>query len=244
MPKLHIYKNEKETCYEFADWLTELVKETLDKQDRFTIALSGGDIHKLVYKILATEYGSKIDWSKIHIFFADERLVCYPDEKNNAATALKLLTDNAPLAKDHIHVIRTDIAPEDAAKHYEDLLHSYFDDKQKSFDLVILGMGEQGNLLSLFPYEEETNYKDAWVIPVYDKQEDVFKVTLTISAINAAAVKAFLVTGKKKEDVVQRVLKGKYEPEKYPAQLIVTAGKTVHWFLDEGSAGKLIKPIS
>jgi len=244
MPRLHIYKNEKETCYAFAEWFADVVKETLDKQDRFTIALSGSYIPKLVYKILAAEYVTKIDWNKIHIFFGDERLVCYPDEKHNAATALKLLTDSAPLAKEHIHVIRTDIDPKEAAKQYEDLLHSYFEDRQKSFDLVILGMGEQGNLLSLLPYEEETNYRDAWVVPVYDKQEDVFKVTLTIAAINASSAKAFLVTGKKKEDVVQQVLKGKYEPEKYPAQLIVTAGKTVHWFLDEGSAGKLIKPIS
>lgn len=244
MPKLHIYKNEKETCYAFAEWFAALAEESLSEQGRFTIALSGSDIPKLVYKLLAAEYVTKIDWSKVHIFFGDERLVCYPDEKRNTATALKLLTATVPLAKEHIHVIRTDIDPKEAAKQYQDLLHGYFEDKQQSFDLVILGMGEQGNLLSLYPNKEDANYGDEWVTTVYDKQEDVFKVTLTIAAINSSLVKAFLVTGKKKEDVVQQVLKGKYEPEKYPAQLIVTAGKTVHWFLDEGSAGKLIKPIS
>jgi 6-phosphogluconolactonase len=244
MPRLHIYKNEKETCYAFAQWFTDLAKETLDKQDRFTVALSGVDTPRLIYKILATEYATKIDWARVHIFFGDERLVSFADEKNSASGALKMLTDSVPLPQEQIHVIRTDIAPEKAAQEYEGLLHSYFDDKEKSFDLVILGIGEQGNLLSLFSYEEETNHRDAWVIPVLDKQEDVFKVTLTIGAINASSVKAFLVTGKKKEDVVQQVLKGKYDPEKYPAQLIVTANKTVHWFLDEGAAGKLIRPTS
>ena len=244
MPKLHIYNNEKETCHAFAEWVAELAKETLNKQERFTIALSGVDSPKLLYKILAAEYTTKIDWSKVHIFFSDERMVSYPDEKNSSATTLKPLTDHLQLASDQIHLIRTDIAPEDAAKEYENLLHSYFKDSQKSFDLVILGIGEQGNLLSLFPNEDETNHRDAWVIPVYDKQEDVFKVTLTVTAINAASVKTFLVTGKKKENVVQQVLKGKYEPEKYPAQLIITANQNVHWFLDEGSASKLIRPIS
>jgi 6-phosphogluconolactonase len=244
MPKLHIYKNEKETCYAFAEWLAGLVNETLARQDRFTMALSGGETPKLLYKILATDYVTKLDWSKVHIFWGDERFVSFSDEKNNSRTALKMFIDHVAIPKDQVHVIKTDIAPEESAKQYEKLLHTYFKEKETTFDLVILGMGEQGNLLSLFPHPEENNHRDAWVIPVYDKQEDLFKITLTILAINAASVKAFLLTGKRKEEVVQQVLKGKYEPEKYPAQLIVAANKTVHWFLDEGAASKLIRPSS
>ncbi|MDQ6814938.1 MAG: 6-phosphogluconolactonase [Bacteroidota bacterium] len=244
MPKLHIYKNEKETCYAFAGWLADLAKETLEKQERFTIALSGVDTPKLIYKILATEYETKIDWSRIHLFLGDERLVSFPDDRNSASATLKTLTDFVPLPPSQIHFIKTDIPPGQAAQQYEALLRNYFGEKTTSFDLVILGIGELGNLLSLSSYQEEANQQNAWVIPVLDKQEDVFKVTLTIAAINASSVKAFLVTGKKKEDVVQQVLKGKYEPEKYPAQLIVTANRSVHWFLDEEAAGKLIRPIS
>lgn len=244
MPKLHIYKNEKETCYAFAEWLAEVINDTLQKQERFTVALSRGDIPKLLYKILATDYVNEIDWSRIHVFRADESLVSYPDEKSNPAIDLKMCIDQVPVPKSQVHNIDTKIAPEEAAKQYENLLQSYFKDNETTFDLVILGMGEQGNLLSLFPDGEEKNHNDGWVMPVYDKQEDLYKVTLTISAINAAAVKAFLVTGKKKEDVVQQVLKGKYDPERFPAQLVVTANKQVHWFLDEGAAGKLIRPVS
>jgi 6-phosphogluconolactonase len=244
MPKLHIYKNEKETCYAFAEWLAELANETLNKQDRFTIALSGGDTPKLLYKILATDYASKIDWSRVHIFWGDERMVTFSDQKNNAQTAFKMFIDHVPVPAGHVHAIKTDLAPEESAKQYEQLLHSYFEEKENTFDLVVLGMGEQGNLLSLFPDAEENYSRDSWVIPVYDKQEDLFKISLTITAINSASVKAFLLTGKRKEDVVQKVLKGKYEPEKYPAQLIATANSSVHWFLDEGAAGKLIRPIS
>jgi 6-phosphogluconolactonase len=242
MPKLHIYKNERETCYAFAEWLADLVKETLTRQGSFTIALSGGDTPKLVYKILATDYATKIDWDKIHLFWGDESFISSTDEKNNPALVLKMLIDTLPVPKNHVHGIRTDISPEASALEYEDLLKTYFNNGNTTFDLVILGMGEKGNLLSLYPFSQESHHHSGWVMPVYDKQDDLYKVTLTITAINASAVKAFLITGKKKEDVVQQVLKGKYEPEKSPAQLIVAANKPVHWFLDEGSAGKLIKP--
>lgn len=243
MPKLHIYKNEKETCHAFADWLTELVNETLKTQDRFTIALSGGDTPKLLYKILSTEYADKLDWSKIHVFWGEEKFASQTNDKDSS-TALKACIDHVPVPKDQIHTISTKLSPEESAKQYDELLRSCFNDEQKTFDLVILVMGEEGNLLSLLPNNEENNHPESWVLPVYDQQEDVYKVTLNIPAINAASVKAFLVVGKKKEDVVQQVLKGKYDPGKYPAQLVITANKQVHWFLDEGAAGKLIRPIS
>jgi 6-phosphogluconolactonase len=244
MPRLYIYKSEKETCYAFAEWLTDMAKETLEKQERFTIAISGGDIPKPLYKIMATEYGDKINWSKVDIFLAENKCITYPDEQLNNAMETKVLVDNLPILKNQIHTINTKVAPEESARQYEELLRNHFNDKEKAFDLVILGLGEQGNLLSFFPNEDENNYRGNWVIPVYDKQEDIFKVSLTIAAINASAVKAFVVTGKRKEDAVLRVLKGKYDPEKNPAQLIVTNKKAVHWFLDEGAAGKLIKPSS
>lgn len=242
MPKLHIYKTEKETCHAFAEWLADVVKETLTRQERFTIAISGGDTPKVLYKTLATDYATKMDWNKIYLFWGDESFISSPDEKNNPGLALSTLIDTLPVPKSHIHGIRTDISPEDSALQYEEVLKTYFNAGDTTFDLVILGMGQQGNLLSLNPFSKEGTHPGRWVMPVYDKQDDLYKVTLTITAINASSVKAFLITGKKKEDLVQQVLKGKYEPEKSPAQLIVAANKPVHWFLDEGSAGKLIKP--
>lgn len=242
MPKLHIYKNEKETCHAFAEWMAGHIGDTLSKQDRFTIALSQADTPRLLYKILSADYSDKINWSRLHIFCADEKLVSFGEENDRSNTATHACIDHVPIPKEQIHKIQANAAPEEAAKEYESLLRSYFTEPETTFDLVILGVGEQGNLLSLYPFAEENNNRDAWVIPVYDKNEDVFKISLMITAINAAAVKAFLVTGKKKEEVVQQVLKGKYEPEKYPAQLVVTASKTVHWFLDEAAATRLIKP--
>ena len=244
MPKLHIFKNEKETCVEFAGWLAELIRQTLTQQNRFTIALSGEETPGLLYKILATDYGSKVDWSKVHLFWGDEKYVYYSNDKNTAKQGIKNFIENLPVPEEQIHLIRTDIPPSESAIEYEEVLHKYFYNKENTFDLAILGLGEDGNTLSLFPGNDNNNEKEAWVMTVYNKEEDLFRITLTSPVINNAAVKAFLITGKKKQEAVENVLKGKYDPEKYPAQLIQIANKQVHWFLDEGAAGKLIKPTS
>jgi 6-phosphogluconolactonase len=241
MPKLYIYKNEKETCNAFAEWFAELVKKTLSEQDTFNVAFSGGDTPKLFYKILASDYSKKIDWSKIHVFWGDEKFISSSTDISNAELAQKTLFDHVPVSKEQIHVIRTDISPEESAGEYEKLLHQYFDNKSTTFDLAILGMGKNGNTLSLFPGNDENNERTAWVIPVYHKEEDVYRITLTSTVINASNETAFLITGKNKQDAVQHALKGKYDPAKYPAQLIQTVHKPVHWFLDEGAAGKLIR---
>lgn len=244
MPKLHIFKNEKETCAEFAEWLSELITQTLQQQSRFTIALSGGETPAPLYKILAQDYGSKVDWSKVHIFWGDEKYASYSSDKSNAKQEVKNFLQHLPVPEEQIHLIRTDISPTESAREYEKLLHKYFYNEQNTFDLAILGLGEDGDTLSLFPGNDSNNEKEAWVMTVYNKEEDLFRITLTSPVINNAAVKAFLVTGKKKQEAVEHVLKGKYNPEKYPAQLIQIANKQVHWFLDEGAAGKLIKPTS
>lgn len=243
MPKLHVYKNEKETCYAFAEWLVEFINDSLKQHNIFTLALSAGEIPKSFFRTLAMNFTDAVDWSKVHLFWGDKRLLAFSEEKHNT-DAGKLFIDNLPIPNDQIHIINTEISPEQSAHQYESILKEFFPDSNTTFNLVILGLGEDGNTLSLFPGNEENNLKSSWVIPVYNQKEDLYRITLTSSIINAAEVKAFLITGKSKQDAVEKVLKGKYEPEKYPAQLIQTVNKTVHWFMDEAAAGKLIKPAS
>lgn len=240
MPKLHIYKNEKETCSAFAQWFAELVNNTLKVQERFTVALSGGDTPRPFYKVMASDYYDKIDWKRIHIFWGDEKLSSSGNITSHSDNAQKTLFDHVPIPSNQVHTIRTDIAPEESAKEYENKLHEYFGDKPTTFDLAILGIGKNGNTLSLFPGNDVNSEKTAWVIPIYNKEEDLYRITLTSTVINASNETAFLVTGKSKQDAVQYALKGKYNPAKSPAQLIQTAHKPVHWFLDEGAAEKLI----
>lgn len=241
MPKLHIYKNEKETYEAFAEWFSRCVKDTLKDSDKFTLALWGDDVCKVFFKIFSGGFKSAVEWSKVHLFCGDERLVSFGGEKNNCNFISKTSSKNVGIPTEHIHLIPTNLSPQEAAGQYEDLLHKYFDTQATTFDLVILGLDEENNV-SLFPGTDDRDRRYSWVVPVYNKIEDFYTITLTSNVINAAAAKAFLITGKEKQDIVHNVLKGKYEPEKYPVQLIQTVNKTVHWFLDESAAGKLIKP--
>ena len=240
MPKLHIYKNEKETCHAFAEWFAELVNSCLERQENFTVAFPGRDVPKLINKILATEFADKIAWNKINIFLEDERLISFSEGDNNHG--INTSFENLPVPRENIHTIRSDLSPLDSAVQYDTLLHNSFNNSEVTFDLAILGLSEDGSTFSFFAGYEEGNGRPSWVVPVYDAKEDVYRITLTSNIINASSVKAFVITGKRKQDAVHEVLKGKYNPEKYPAQLIQTANKTVHWFLDEAAADKLIKP--
>ena len=237
MPKLHIYKNEKETCEAFAEWLAETVSEHLTKNGKCTIAIAEGDTPKILFRILVSEYAEKIDWTKVHLFEGNRKLIS--NDFNNSP--LKELIDQVPIPKKQIHTIPTSLPNEEAVQKYEDLLGIYFS-AEPTFDLALLSMDEDGSFLSLSPGDDENNQSSCRVIAVQNKEDNSYSITLSARAINTAEVKAFLVTGKRKENAVHQVLKGKYDPEKYPAQLIQTANKTVHWFFDEAAAAKLIRP--
>src|SRR6266567_26070 len=144
--QLHVYKDGEALSEAVAKWIADRTLETLKKKDRFTIALSGGSTPQRLHKILAASpYKEQVDWSKMHIFWGDERAVPFEDDRNNAKMAYDTLLDLVPVPAAQIHVMRTDIGPDAAAEEYEKILHHYFDavpggaTLPTSFDLVLLG---------------------------------------------------------------------------------------------------------
>src|ERR1700738_1827811 len=126
--QLHVYKDAEELSKEVARLIADRIGETLKKKDRFTIALSGGSTPQRLHKILAASpYKEQIDWSKLHIFWGDERAVPFEDSRNNAKMAFDTLLNFVPVPASQIHVMRTDIAPEQSAIEYEKILYQYFD---------------------------------------------------------------------------------------------------------------------
>lgn len=238
--QLHIYKNAGETVVALADWIISLIQKTLTAKDKFTIALSGGETPKKLYQTFASEsYREKINWNKIHIFWGDERVVPFDDERNNAKMAYSSLLSKVNIPSANIHKMWTDIAPEESAKQYEKLLHQYFDDKQTTFDLTLLGMGEDGHTLSLFPGSENLNDNVSWVTAVHSKEKGE-RITLMPSVVNRSAAITFLVTGEKKAKALQEIIA---DPTSkiYPAQLIQPLNGELHWFIDEEAAKYLKK---
>ncbi|MEO8414618.1 MAG: 6-phosphogluconolactonase [Ginsengibacter sp.] len=243
---LHIYKSKEELGEALAAWMCDLVKSTLKNQEFFTLVLSGGETPKILFKILASaKFKDKINWNRVHIFWGDERVVPFNDERNNAKMAFAILIDNIDIPGNQVHIMRTNIEPIFAAQEYEKMLHNFFANTTKSFDLVLLGMGDDGHTLSLFPGSdtiEEINENENWVHTVYNELQQMFRITLMPVIVNRASHIVFMVEGAKKANTLKDVLEGKYKPDQLPAQRIKPAKGELHWFLDEAVAKELSKP--
>jgi 6-phosphogluconolactonase len=232
--QLHVYKDSDEVCIELAEWITGLIDSTLLVKEKFTWALSGGETPKQLYqKLSASPYVEKIKWERVHIFWGDERVVPFDDDRNNAKMAYDALLGKVNIPAAQVHKMWTDITPGESAKQYEKILHNYFDDKQTTFDLTLLGMGDDGHTLSLFPGSEILNDDTSWVTAVHSKEKGE-RITLMPAVVNRSAAVAFLVTGEKKAAVLNEVLNGP-SLKKYPAELIQPVNGELHWFVDEAA---------
>ncbi len=226
---------------QFAEWLVSYIHEVLNKRERFTITLSGGSTPKKLYKLLASgNYKNRIDWSRMHFFWGDERFVPFDDEKNNAKMAFDELLDHVPVNKEYIHVMETTgLEPEESADKYEKMLHDYFDNEVNTFDLVILGLGNDAHTLSLFPGYEIVTENKKWVSALYLEKQDMHRITLTAAVVNRASRVAFLVSGGDKAAALYHVLASEHEPYLYPAQIIQPFNSELYWFYDEAAAADL-----
>ena len=233
-------KNIDELSQQAAEWISAYIELVLKKQTRVTILLSGGNTPKKLYQLLATgHYRNIIDWSKLHFFWGDERFVPFSDEQNNARMAFENLLDHVPVLKDQVHIMRTDIDPEASVSEYEQLLRRYFPDNNHSFDLALLGMGDDAQTLSLFPGYSIVQEKNGWVKSFYLKEEKMHRITLTAPVVNAANRVSFLVSGTDKAAALYHVLTDEYNPDQYPSQVIQPFNGELYWFVDEAAAADL-----
>jgi 6-phosphogluconolactonase len=147
---LHVEPSVDALMHTVANWMVELIADTLKKHSRFTIALSGGNTPKSLHLLLASPtYRNKIEWDKLHFFWGDERFLTFNDERNNAKMAFDNLLNCVPVKKEQIHIMQTEnITPEASAEAYEAFLHKYFNNQPFSFDLVLLGMVDDGHRFS------------------------------------------------------------------------------------------------
>lgn len=237
---LHIQQNAEAVSLELAEWITTSIESVLHNQDKCTFVLTGGNSPKRFYELLAdSPYKERIDWSRLHIFWGDERAVPFTDERNNARMTYENLLGKVPVVKEHVHIMRTDIEPQESAAEYEKMLHTYFDDAGNSFDIVLSGMGDDGHTLSLFPGTEVIHEKKLWVSAFYLKPQQMFRITLTAPIVNRAAKVAFLTFGRGKAHALKEVLEGVYNPDLYPSQIIKPIPGELHWFTDTAAAAEL-----
>lgn len=241
---LLVKPNENVLMHTIANWMVELIADTLKKQSRFTIALSGGNTPKSLHQLLASPtYCNKIEWDKLHFFWGDERFVPFNDERNNAKMAFDTLLNSVPVKKEQIHIMQTEnITPEASAQAYETILHEYFNNQPFSFDLVLLGMGDDGHTLSLFPGTPVIHETQKWVTSLWLAAQNMYRVTLTAPIVNQSANVAFITTGSNKAHALKAVLQGPRNIDQFPSQIIQPKGN-LHWFADTAAAALLTTEI-
>ena len=243
--QLIVKKNPTELAKAAADFITKRIREVLKTQDRFTIALSGGSTPKALHELLAkSPYVDQIPWLQLHVFWGDERYVPIDDAQSNAGMAYDTLLGHVYTPEEQIHVWRTDLEPEAAAADYDRILHDYFGEEGEAstgptFDLVLLGMGDDGHTLSLFPGTEVVHEQAAWTKAYFLDKQDMYRLTLTASVVNRAACVLFLVAGTKKAQPLREVLNGAYQPDTYPAQVIKPMAGELIWMVDEKAAAEI-----
>ncbi len=225
---------------EAARRLADLAQEAAAARGRFSLALSGGSTPDRLYRVLAEEpYRSQIPWEEVFLFWGDERCVPPDDPGSNYRLAEETLISRVPIPPDNVYGVRTELEPERAAQVYDRALQDFFCGPRPRFDVVLLGLGDDGHTASLFPGSPALAERERLVVPVTAHYQDrpAQRVTLSLPAINSARQVLFLVAGSNKAEIVRAVLKG--PAGQLPAQLVQPKAGQLTWLLDAEAAGRL-----
>lgn len=215
-----------------------LSKECISSTGRFVAALSGGSTPKRFYELLASDsYRRNVDWNNIHFFWVDERCVPKENEESNFRLAFDTLLSKVLIPAENIHRIKGEDGHVRGAQDYEDGLKNFFGVGLPIFDLILLGMGEDGHTASLFPGSKPLDEKVRFAVPVYG--EKMNRITLTLPVLNNARRILFLVSGQSKADVLKDILENTEKRKKYPAGLISSAHGDITWLVTRDAAGRL-----
>jgi 6-phosphogluconolactonase len=234
---LKIYKDKQEVAEQFSSYFVDQVKD----KGTFHVALSGGSTPKIVFDVLAENFSDKVDWNKVHFYWGDERCVPPSDEQSNYKMTVEHLFSKIELPKENIHRILGEKDPKGEALRYANLFEINLDRVEgvPQFDLVILGMGDDGHTASIFPHEIELwDAEDHCVVATHPDSGQK-RVSINGKVINTAKEVAFLVTGASKSEKVKAVVEKTEGSEAYPASLVHPASGNLVWFLDEEAAAEL-----
>ncbi len=231
-----------------ADWIASAVEATIGSQGIARIAISGGNTPKRTFELLsdpALPFLRRIDWSRLLLFWVDERCVPPTDPDSNYHMTHEALLSRVPLPPENILRIQGELEPEEAAAKYESTLRDRFrleGAELPRFDLVLLGLGDNGHTASLFPHSDALDSMMRLAVAAHVEAKNPWRVTLTWPVINRAAKVLFQVQGASKADMLYQVFLGPYQPDVLPAQLIRPDNGVLNVLLDRAAAVKLPPP--
>ncbi len=228
-----------------ASEFVRLAADAIRERGMFSVALSGGSTPKRMFEILADPpLSERVDWSRVHVFWGDERSVPADHEDSNFRMAREALLSRVPIPADHVH--RMQAEREDKVAAASDYAHEIArvfgcapDGKPPVFDLVLLGMGPDGHTASLFPETEALGERSRWVVPNFVPKFDTYRMTLSAPFLSNGREILFLVAGADKASVLAEVLEGPRDSQRLPSQLIEPTGGSLRWFVDRAAGAAL-----
>lgn len=243
---LHVFSDKEQLSQCAARLFVQAAQEAVAQQGRFVVALTGGSSPKRLYELLAQPpYLGQVPWSQTFVFWGDERWVPLTDDQSNYKMASEALLGKVPVPPNQVFPMWQDgISAEAYAAVYEQQLCSLFEGQQPRFDLVLLGMGDDGHTASLFPGTAVLHQTEKLVDAYYLQSQSMFRITLTAPLINTSKQIVFMTFGKAKAKALFEVLEGDPNPMQYPSQLIRKDAATVHWLTDTEATGLLQQPYT
>lgn len=218
-----------------ADSLVDLLRARLEKNPTCSLVLSGGKTPETLYQVLGSHrYQSVLDWGRVHLFWGDERYVPHDDPRSNYYVAYEAWLHKSDIPRENIHPMPTHYPdPEDAARAYEAELRAYFgaDAPFPAFDLVLLGMGDDGHIASLFPGDPALEEASRWVVPSRAPTEPRQRLTLTLPVLNATPHIWFLVSGESKRAAIEQLFSA--AASNLPAAQIAPEVERLWWLSEE-----------
>jgi len=219
-----------------------VAEAAVGERGRFSVALSGGNTPRGVYSLLAEEH-KELPWDRVHIFFGDERHVPPEHPDSNFRMADDAMLSQVPAKPDQVHRIKAEYGDaEKAALEYEQDLRTSFQlaaGQLPRFDLFLVGMGDEGHALSLFPGTKALHDNGRLVMRNWVGKFYTDRVTMTAPVANNAALIIFMVTKADKAPALKAVLEGPHEPEQLPSQLFAPTNGKLLWLVDKDAAGML-----
>ena len=251
---VRVYRDSEELALKVAQYFARLADQYVIGNGHFTVALSGGETPRAMFKLLAQEpFYSTVPWSMIHFFWTDERCVPPDHADSNYRAAHELLLSKVPVKSENVFRFQAEEPePERAAQNYEMTLRNFFIAGPGAnrtgtaplaafprLDLILLGMGADGHTASLFPHTGALTANNQIAVANHLPQRAEDRLTLTVPTINNARNVTFLVSGAGKAETLRQVLEGASRPDDLPSQLIKPGNGGLLWLTDEAAAAKL-----
>ena len=215
--------------------------KAIKQNGRFTVVLAGGSTPKEFYNLLASDdFKTQIDWQKVFFFFGDERDVSPASDQSNFKMANENLFKPLEIPKTNVFRWQTEIInAAEVAEQYEKYIRKFFalkPDEFPRFDLVLLGIGDDGHTASLFPHTKALAEDKKIAVANLVKKLNSYRLTLTFPTINNASNIVFLVSGEQKAKTLQKILETEPQPEKFPVQAVKPLDGKVTWLIDKDAA--------